>query len=398
MPAAATAARQPASPVPVPEPTAEPELGVDEWPALQRDVAPGELDVLVLRGRMPVVGARVRVQQRGLDGIVMVFARQGALAEATTGVDGRARFSGLSPMDHAVRADHDDEHVLAEVRVVAPEDGEPGRTAVLVFGTASIEGTAHDASGEPRAGQVVYSYASGGLPPVAAVTAVGADGRFALHGLRAGRHFVGLVDPQEWAPDHDRRLTLRQGETLRVTFGGPEPAGRVRGRVVDGDGGVVPGARQVRFVHADHGDERRVRTDPAGAFVVSLPPGCWRVGEWTVAGDAPLLGDVHVAAGEVRHDVRWPGARLLVQLAGAAVRSDEVARCLSLRGAGDLVPPDAVFVADGQMCAQWLGLAPGEYLLGAGNGLRFAGAAPGGFSVLVGSAPVQRLQAIVLRR
>ena len=407
VPVASGAAAEDASPVaPVQAPVAVPAVREDAprttvaGPAeLTRDVLQGmlrlldagELEVLVVRGTQPVAGASVRVWPRGHNRPGNAKGRGAAIREGNTDATGRVRFLSLVPDDLVVRADHEGRWLEAGVKVVAQPSG--AWTVVLAFGSAAIVGSVRDDSGAPCAGVPVYVVNTN--PSNAVVTGTDEAGRFEVSGLHEGRYHVQLEQkPENWSAAYERMLTLQPGERARMDFGGPAPAGSLRGRIVDAEGNAVHGERRLRLRHVALNDERRVRTSANGEFTIALPPGRWEAFDELFTGplEAQVLAAADIDRAEVRADVVWPGIRFLALVtAPPDVPAEQIRTCLSLGGDHGWLQPDAAFVADGQTIVQWTTVAEGRYVLQIGNGLYFVDAPSTGVAVHVTASRVQRV-------
>jgi hypothetical protein len=368
----------------------------EQWEVMQRTLGVGEIEVLVLRGKEPQRGARVRVWE-GDFWLASATGRGPALRECHTGADGRAVLRDLAGGGVSVRADLGGSWLKALAIVAAPGASHVGRTIVLRFGDATIAGTVRDEAGAPHAGVPVHVVGMGATHAVIAVT--DESGGYEVGGLCGGRYHVQLAqqsDPARWSAANERMLTLRAGARARMDFGGPVPAGSVRGRIVDAEGAALLGERVVRLRHVVHNDERRARVEATGEFLVPLPPGRWEVliGDWFAD---EVLATVDVESTETRATIRWPGVRVVAIVhAPDDVNVAALRGCLGLLGASGYVEPEGAFAVDGELLAQWTRVPEGRYELWVGNGLFFTDA-PNGVRVNVPSAGVQRLHVHVRR-
>ncbi|MBL9078341.1 MAG: carboxypeptidase regulatory-like domain-containing protein [Planctomycetes bacterium] len=358
---------------------------------------PGELFVYVQRGSEPLASARVRVwrvgavrlQDQGHDG-------RPPEREAMTGADGRAAFADLAGGDVAVRADHGDQWRITTAYVAGSGSNVQPRAVYLHFGTGSIRGRHVGDDGAPVAGWGVY-LAGIGPDGSGCRTTTATDGSYAFEAVGPGRYHVQLEQRGPWATGRERMLTLDDGEHARCDFGPTGPRGTLQGRIVDGHGTVVPGARFVHLVHAEHDDEHRLRTAEDGTFAAQLPPG-----RWLAFADAPRPGQQPVASVQLaafaQCDVPWPGIRLLGHVVvpnGVEPPSDdELRRSTMLAGPDGVTTPDLVFAHDGHRWLQWLGLEPGSYVLRVQGQLQFADAPRDGIQVSL--SPTARCTTIEL--
>lgn len=386
-PSAALAAPQAvrdAAPVAAVPPPSEPDH--DEWDRLRRQLGAGELEALVVRGRQPLAGVRVRVWQCP-SGRIGAHDRGPCMREGLTDAAGRVRFDGIAAGAFAVRGDAEGRYVEALATVGLSEAG--SRTVVLAFGSASIVGSVLDEAGRPLVGELVHIICT--YPHCAVVAITDAAGAFEVGALTAGRYHVQLEQPPgQWSAANERMLSLRVGERARMDFGGPPPAGSLHGRIVDAEGAVVPGVHRLRARHVVHNDERRVATDAQGDFVLPLPPGRWEL--FVDDYDAPdVIASVDVDNVVVRADVRWPGIRLLAVVAATPdVDMHDLGRCLEL-GAWHTCLPNAVFSVGDQWFLQWTRLVPGEYRLHLGGPFYFVDTPLIDVVVKLTDAPVQRV-------
>ncbi|MBL8753419.1 MAG: carboxypeptidase regulatory-like domain-containing protein [Planctomycetes bacterium] len=356
------------SPEALVEPTpAIPPIAGDTWYQLQRELDPGQLEVLVLRAGERVVGASVQVWPPGTNWVCEpAFGSDPPLRRGSTGADGRVRFEGLPNGDYAVRAVVDEDFAAAPAKVGAGEAGGRARTVVLMLGKASVAGTVLTGDGAPRSGEAVYVTGLGPLPPRDFLARTDAAGRYRIGGLAAGRYNVQIQPPGPWSADNERMLSVAAGERARIDFGPVAPLHELRGRIVEGAGGPVYGRRELRFVHAEHNDERRAWTATDGTFAIQIPAGQWSI----LSPDAAERLQVATVPATGVVDVPWPGPCVVVWL---HVPPDIDAA--SLRGGIflDDKAPDAVIDRNGEVVLQWLGVTPGRRRLQAQNGFALVG-------------------------
>lgn len=347
----------------------------------QRAPGPGSLDVLVLRGADPIVGARVRVWTDTVALASDLGDETPPLRERTTTVDGRATFTDLESRRIVVRADAGAAW-RAERSTLA---GDATRTLELRFGTGTIRGRALDDDGTPLVGLVVRLAGLGEFDTCRTHTA--ADGSYAFTDLAADRYWVQLQQGARWYPDRERQVSVTAGATVCCDYGPVRPHGEIEGRIVDAHGTPIPGERPLRFVDEQHGDERRCRTALDGTFCIVLPRGRWR----SVQDDdaRQVLTTVELGA-FARLDVPWPGIRLVGHVSwppGAPPFEPRALRDLYLRGPDGVTPSDHGFAHDGHVYVQWLELEPGDYELTAQGQLRFADAPREGVRLVLAAEP-----------
>lgn len=386
-PPPSVAEREPLAVGTEPAPPAAPEAGADEywWDGLRQPSEAGAIDVLVLRGRAPVAGARVRRFPAAVAARGSWDDATATVEEQRTDAQGRARFAGVDDGDWVLRADAGGEHVVRTL--VAP-----GRaTVLLLFGTARIDGRVGDAAGVPLPGLQVCISGIGPQPSRVAFATTDRDGAFAATGLAEGRYHVQVRGASPALEEH--MVELAAGEAAQVCFGRALPLARWRGRLVDAAGAPVFGVRALFVQHEEQRDERGLVVDADGSFAIDLQPGSWRVFARRGLHHGELLDAVAVPAGGARADVRWPCLRIVGELlAEDPQRFDARTAAASLqleaqaRAGVPAAPTEGPFGVGTATVVQWLLPAPGRYRIRSGRSTAITQTADGTLPVEVTSA------------
>lgn len=241
--------------------------------ASRRDFAPSSMDVdacqtstdyrIVLRRGATASGRITGADGRPVAGAGVELVRSSAPREpgprATTGPDGRFIVSGISPGVYVLRTAHPKHPRLEQKGVEIPE----GNPKVDLGGFAlskpqKVEGQVVDQEGRPLAGVRILQDRSGPLE-ISAAPVTGPDGRFVLPEVVFGRLTLCKEGyDSAWGP---MISPSRTSQLSRIVLRpAPQPF-RVSGRIVDGEGRPVDGAR-VRSGPHESGCVVITRTDP----------------------------------------------------------------------------------------------------------------------------------------
>ncbi|MCC6783415.1 MAG: sigma-70 family RNA polymerase sigma factor, partial [Planctomycetes bacterium] len=199
----------------------------------------------------------------------------GAFVAADTGPDGSFVLAGVPPGDHEIEATIGTESREARASVTV----EAGRELVLdltLRAAPSIAGVVLDGAATPRAGLVVAAIERGARGRTVQVTS-GADGRFVLEGIAAGRHrvvvFPATGDPALPAAAIDDVVPGTQDLVLVAS----EASARVHGSLIGEDGRPFAG-QTIRLRAATEAEGLWRETAADGGFrFESLAPGRYRL-------------------------------------------------------------------------------------------------------------------------
>ncbi|MGE3171298.1 MAG: carboxypeptidase-like regulatory domain-containing protein [Planctomycetota bacterium] len=354
-------------------------------------VTDGALHVVVTRGRAPVAGALVRVWAEAAGGADAACAGAGVpWGQAWTDAAGRARFAAPPSEALAVRADCDGDHL---VRLHVAPERDLHRAILLPFGRSAIEGVVRDDGGAPLP---AFRVAIAGLGPLprAADSLTDREGRFRIAGLCAGRYHV-MADGRTAAfvPDDQRQVTLGIESTVFVAFGTAADAVRWRGALVDAEGDVVPGRRQLAIVDPETGDERHLVVGVDGRFAVRVSPGRFVVRDDGGLFQGADLATVDVPPGGLDRDLPTPARRVVLDVvveAGSALDLPGLAQQLWLDGPGThRQRPEGPFPGPRGPFVQWLVQHAGAFEVASYGSARFVGPDPERFRFVV--EPEQRV-------
>ncbi len=378
---------------------------------LQSWAPPGEIGGHVLRGLEPVPGARVCLWRE--DGAPAPHLRTALIADWTesTDSDGAFSFRDLLAGSYLLRVQTSTgEHQEARVRLLE-QAGE--QRVVFAFGSSCIEGTVYESAGSLVQGATVRTSRLGprlGGSERSAHTRTDASGNFRICGLTRGRYWLILdrrpdLDPageQSSRPDRflgsaaaDRSreqwiIEVLSSHTHRVVLGEPESLGHWRGRLVDAQGGRIPGLSSVLLVDLESGLERAFAADDDGLFDAPLPEGRYGVG---ASPYTPNLFDLGLDSGELvmgREDlyrdavVQGTCVDLRIVYLGAERTSEQVAASIrfSLVSASQGFEKGIGHTRQGQFIVL-PGMRPGSYVLRMDGSYCFEGPDERSFSFFV---------------
>ncbi|MGE3352593.1 MAG: sigma-70 family RNA polymerase sigma factor [Planctomycetota bacterium] len=329
------------------------------------DVPPGGTAELAIE--LPA-GATVRgrvVDERGhpVAGATVSEGRYGELDSAwvRTDADGRFALDSLSPGSHQLQAAHQEIGTCAASFDLAA--GEVREWTAALEAGPTIRGHVVDETGRPLEGITVQVKSHDAMQPLWRTAVTGADGRFALRGLRQEPFALTAMPKGVWTfASTTLDPVLPGGDDVEVVVRREDrPTAFLRGRVTDGDGRPRPQTKVVVW-RSNRGMGPGYEFDGAtGEFTMGpFPPGAYRV--QVSAEDLPAVElDVALPA-HATHDlgvvVLLPGGSLQVDFGEHA--SEEL-RVAVLRRAGHHV--DNVAVAEDGRSGAIAALAAGDYLL-----------------------------------
>lgn len=188
----------------------------------------------------PVAGAQVALVPSG--------AQEPGPHRATAGPDGRFAIPSLAPGVYLLRAAHPEHPRFYQPGIDIPE----GKRKIDIGGFSlakaqRVEGQVVDQEGRPVAGVRILQERSGPLE-IAAAPVTGPDGRFVLPEMILGR--LTLCKDGYW-PVGPVVSPSRPSNLARIVLQPTPPPFRVTGRIVDGEGRPVAGARVRSSPHED---------------------------------------------------------------------------------------------------------------------------------------------------
>ncbi|MEM6457186.1 MAG: carboxypeptidase regulatory-like domain-containing protein, partial [Acidobacteriota bacterium] len=302
-----------------------------------RDVTPpanGAIDDLVLtltRG-LRVVG---RVETEAGDPVPGTFVHLEPNGRARVGLEGdgattddRGRFAidGLGAGSYTATA-YSERYGQARTAVLLRTDAEgPAEIALTLPIGQPVRGRVEDAAGQP----VVHASVmlrSGAEPARNQGVRTGADGRFEIASVRAGRYRLRVQHPAYAAHTLPERIRVDDApvEGVRIVL---SPGARVRGQLEDVAfedlGRVFVHAQQLeRARDSGGGDSRQGRVDHDATYVITgLSPGRWRISARVGHSGARAPGgvvEIVDGADEKTFDLRFERG---VTLTGSVLRSD----------------------------------------------------------------------------
>ncbi|MES1243960.1 MAG: carboxypeptidase regulatory-like domain-containing protein [Acidobacteriota bacterium] len=233
-----------------------------------------------------------------------------AAFEGVTGADGRFEIRDLPAGAWSLEAKASGYAPLTVPGLSVPEGaGQADLGTVVLPPGVAVEGYVVDPRGRPVEGAEVDS--SEGLGPFARMgfarrqgedkepTAVsGADGYFRIEDRRAGETINLDVSRTGYAPASAPGVRVPPEEPVRIVM---QPASAVEGRVVDGDGKAVAGARVLIIPAERRGGFQRLddTTDESGAFrVEGVPPGAVDVRTLAAGYQSAHVSNLEVRAGQ----------------------------------------------------------------------------------------------------
>jgi len=276
------------------EPLTEDELDMKELGKFRAHVEVGRIAGIALVGRGPAVQTPVHVWEEARS-----TASDGALTpppgawSTTTTSDGVFEFKGFQPGRYRVLVE------WGEARKEIPceiKKGIGSKRIVCVFGSGAITGRVLNPDGAPLIGARVSASELGpwigGNGRISHVL-TGADGRYHLDGLVAGRYWVTAKHMQlpGGSLDDNPQVRLAAGKTYELDLG-RAISGIWNGTLRDADGHPIEGPRLMSLRETTSGLERRFLSDPSGTFREALPQGTYEV-------SVGFQNQIHIVAGTV---------------------------------------------------------------------------------------------------
>ena len=322
------AAPQPAEPASSPAPLGDPSEA--ELETFARVCAPGTIEGIVLRGRVPVGGGSAWLGSDSNGGLPWggppVWDRDPNVRRTAIGRDGVFRFEGLDAGDYGVgvlTSDGATRHVYLTLRSDAPT-----RRLRIVLGCGGIRGRVYDARGGPCAGWEVsmanWGHTLAGVQVIDGTTS-DAAGAFQFAGLTAG-NYVLMAAPATGASPTERRnlyAELEPCEWKTVDFGSAGGTCLWTGRVLSprGDPLVLMPLTELRI--ASQAAKVSAALDH-GRFEIRLAEGNYDLGLFAYVGTmGPVsLGSVAIHGEHLERDVTLPGAMVRVRPTYAGKRPD----------------------------------------------------------------------------
>ena len=363
---AATSAPSPSAPA---DPTEE------ALAAFAREVPPGTIEGIVLRGSTPVEGGFAwlgSVSTGGLPwGSAAAWDAAPNVSRAPIGPDGIFRFVGLETDQYGVGVQAPDgatRHVYCDLNA-----DEPSQRIRIVLGAGGVRGHVYDEDGRPCAGWSIGVYNYGNV--LAGVQVI--DGRetdsagaFEFGGLVGGNYMLSAGPVVDRRDPRTRTLDfqLLAGEWKTVDVGSPGQGVRWTGRVLLPRGAPlqIAGLTELR-IQANDARETAALT-PQSSFDVLLAEGTYQVSLFAysrVGGELVELGEVVVPAKGLERDIVLPRALLRVRATYQGTQQEPRAALFALTTwlQGRDFQRRGLRGEDGN--EYFFALAPGEYELSA---------------------------------
>ncbi len=356
-----------------------------ELTAFAREVPPGTIEGIVLRGLKPVEGGQAWLGAQVTGGLPWGGAAQWDAApnvlRTPIGPDGVFRFTGLGTDTYGigVRApDGATRHVYLDL----PADGSTQRIRI-VLGGGGLRGHVFDEHGGPCVGWQVAAYNWGNT--LAGVQVIDgretdATGFFEFGGLVGGNYVLSAGPVANRGDPLTRTLTveLAAGEWKTVDFGAPEHVATWSGRV------LLPGGEPLHLIALtelwieSEGVRESAALTPEGAFQIRAVAGTHQLALFAysrVGGERVELGSIALDDSDRTQDVVLPGAALRVRARyqGTQLEPEEALARLITRLSGSERKRVGLRGSDGH--EYYLGLAPGAYELSSSPPIQ---GAPGG--------------------
>jgi protocatechuate 3,4-dioxygenase beta subunit len=296
-------------------------------------IAPGrpaaDLRIVLRRGRtgfgrvvtaseQPIAGARVSVRRDAGGDMrsrmrMLLFGSEETVFEGVTGADGRFEVRDLPAGSWSLEARASGYAALTVPGLTVPEGaGSTDFGTLMLPAGVAVEGYVVDPRGRPVEGAEVNAVdgamsvammrfggrqnAANAADTPAAIT--GADGYFRIEDRRAGETINLDASRAGYARSAAPGVRVPSEEPVRIVL---QPASAVEGRVVDGDGKPVAGARVV-VIPTDRRGGFQVKdgtSDDSGAFrVEDVPPGAAEARTIALGFQPSYLSNLEVRAGQ----------------------------------------------------------------------------------------------------
>ncbi len=356
-----------------------------ELTAFAREVPPGTIEGIVLRGLKPVEGGQAWLGAQVTGGLPWGTAADWDAApnvlRAPIGADGVFRFTGLGPDTYGigVRApDGATRHVYLDL----PADASTQRIRI-VLGGGGLRGHVFDEHGDPCVGWQIAAYNWGNT--LAGVQVI--DGRetdaagfFEFGGLVGGNYVLSAGPVANRGGPLTRTLTveLAAGEWKTVDFGAPQHVATWSGRVLLPGGEPLHLSALTELWIESEGVRETAALTPEGGFQIHAVAGSHQIALFAysrVGGERVELGSIELGDSDRAQDVVLPGAALRVRARyqGTQLEPEEAMARFMTRLSGSQRKMVGLRGSDGH--EYFLGLAPGAYELSSSPPIQ---GAPGG--------------------